>query len=162
MKTRNEVFTADGRIDCEINHPVYGWIPFTASPDDPEKSGRDLFAELQSTAAAHVPHNPTEQEIAAALAEKKTRDLTPARFAWMLAFTGLGDVWDALEGALKSTDRARFALVKSQRAKTTFNQAATLALVAQFRPVAAKLAPDVDLSDQAIISAWAQAAAAEI
>jgi len=89
-------------------------------------------------------------------------NLTPARFEWLLAFTGLGDVWDALEGALKSTDRAQFALVKSQRAKTTFNQAATLALVAQFRPVAAKLAPDVDLSDRAIIAAWAQAAEAEI
>jgi hypothetical protein len=33
-------------IDCEINHPTYGWIPFTASPDDVEKHGREVFAIL--------------------------------------------------------------------------------------------------------------------
>jgi hypothetical protein len=44
MKTRNPIYTADGRIDCEIEHPQYGWIPFTASPDDPEQHGRDIFA----------------------------------------------------------------------------------------------------------------------
>jgi len=71
MKTRNAIFIADGRINCEIDHPVHGWIPFTASPDDPEKSGRDLFAELKSKAAAHVPHNPKKQEIAAALAQAR-------------------------------------------------------------------------------------------
>lgn len=30
MELRNPAFTADGGIDCEINHPVYGWIPYTA------------------------------------------------------------------------------------------------------------------------------------
>jgi len=34
MEIRNPVYNAFGTIDCEINHPVYGWIPFTASPDD--------------------------------------------------------------------------------------------------------------------------------
>jgi hypothetical protein len=29
----------------EINHPDYGWIPFTASPNDSEQLGRDLYAE---------------------------------------------------------------------------------------------------------------------
>lgn len=40
---RNPVRNGDV-IDCEINHPVYGWVPFTASPEDPEQHGRDLFA----------------------------------------------------------------------------------------------------------------------
>lgn len=31
-------------IDLEINHPVYGWIPFGASPHDPEEFGRELYA----------------------------------------------------------------------------------------------------------------------
>lgn len=31
---RNPAFTASGRIDCEINHPVYGWIPFTVDVAD--------------------------------------------------------------------------------------------------------------------------------
>lgn len=32
-------------IDIEIDHPEYGWIPFTASPDDVEAYGRQLYAE---------------------------------------------------------------------------------------------------------------------
>ena len=44
MNYRNPTYTADGRIDCEIEHPKFGWIPFTASPDDKEQHGRDLFA----------------------------------------------------------------------------------------------------------------------
>lgn len=30
MEIRNPVYAADGGIDCEINHPVYGWIPYSA------------------------------------------------------------------------------------------------------------------------------------
>lgn len=33
-------------IDCELNHPVFGWIPFTANPQDVEEQGRELFAML--------------------------------------------------------------------------------------------------------------------
>lgn len=48
MQVRNFVFTSGGAIDCEIDHPVYGWIPFTASPDDTEELGRTLYAEAIS------------------------------------------------------------------------------------------------------------------
>jgi acetamidase/formamidase len=35
MNYRNAKFCRDGiRIDCEIEHPVYGWIPFTCDPKD--------------------------------------------------------------------------------------------------------------------------------
>lgn len=34
MDYRNPAYNHRGTIDCEINHPVYGWIPFTADPDD--------------------------------------------------------------------------------------------------------------------------------
>jgi len=46
MEYRNAKYTADGRIDCEINHPKIGWVPFTASRNDSEKHGRDLFSEI--------------------------------------------------------------------------------------------------------------------
>lgn len=32
----------------EINHPVYEWIPFTASPDDSELLGRELYASAMA------------------------------------------------------------------------------------------------------------------
>jgi hypothetical protein len=37
MQYRNPVYTADGRINCEINHSHYGWIPFTADTKDGNK-----------------------------------------------------------------------------------------------------------------------------
>lgn len=32
-------------INLEIEHPEYGWIPFTADPNDVEEHGRQLYAE---------------------------------------------------------------------------------------------------------------------
>lgn len=43
MDIRNPIFTADNRIDCEIEHPNFGWIPFTADPNDVEQHGRDIY-----------------------------------------------------------------------------------------------------------------------
>lgn len=34
MKIRNAKWLESGLIDCEIEHPSLGWIPFTASPFD--------------------------------------------------------------------------------------------------------------------------------
>lgn len=34
MAYRNPIFNAVGTVDCEFEHPVYGWIPTTASPND--------------------------------------------------------------------------------------------------------------------------------
>lgn len=28
----------EGRIDCEIEHPVYGWIPYTLDPNDTDNT----------------------------------------------------------------------------------------------------------------------------
>lgn len=46
MEYRNATFNRHGSIDCEINHSKWGWIPFTASPDDVEGFGKELHAEL--------------------------------------------------------------------------------------------------------------------
>lgn len=43
---RNPVRNADGTFDVEINHPAFGWIPFTASPDDCEPYGREIYSYL--------------------------------------------------------------------------------------------------------------------
>ncbi len=45
MNIKNPKYNEDGTVDIEMEHPVHGWIPFTASPDDVEKSGRLLHAE---------------------------------------------------------------------------------------------------------------------
>lgn len=38
-------YNKNGSIDIIYAHPVYGEIPFTASPDDPEPLGRALYAK---------------------------------------------------------------------------------------------------------------------
>jgi len=71
MYYRNPTFTETGAVDCEINHPQYGWIPFTASPTDSEKHGRDLHEAILADGgiAAYVaPPPPTEAELLATLA----------------------------------------------------------------------------------------------
>jgi len=58
MQTRNLKYTANNDVNMEIDHPVYGWIPFTASPNDTEQLGKDLYAEAIAgtlgTIAAYV------------------------------------------------------------------------------------------------------------
>ena len=43
---RNPARNAVGTIDCELDHPVHGWTPFTASPDDPDEGGRVIHQLL--------------------------------------------------------------------------------------------------------------------
>jgi hypothetical protein len=67
VQTRDAAFNQFGTIDCEMLHPEFGWMPFTASPEDPEELGRQIFAALKDQATPLVPPPPpTEAEIAAA------------------------------------------------------------------------------------------------
>ena len=43
---RNPTCNAVGTIDCELDHPNLGWIPFTASPDDCDEGGRTIYQLL--------------------------------------------------------------------------------------------------------------------
>lgn len=57
MEIKNPIYTANGNINCEINHPKHGWIPTTASPDDPHTA--DVFAAAEALGpAAYVPPPP--------------------------------------------------------------------------------------------------------
>lgn len=57
MEFSNPVFNAVGTIDCDINHPDFGWIPYTCSDvENPE-----FYAELLAAGpAAYVPQDPAE------------------------------------------------------------------------------------------------------
>lgn len=57
MNYRNPVYTANGWIDCEIEHEVFGWIPFTCDPNDTGAlfDTAALFAEMQPHAAPYAP-----------------------------------------------------------------------------------------------------------
>ena len=77
MQVKNLKYNATGTVDCEIEHPQYGWIPFTASPDDSEQFGRNVYAQAMSgtlgVIAAYVPPQKTPEEVKAEAAAKRQR-----------------------------------------------------------------------------------------
>lgn len=46
VEIRRIVALPDGRFDCEILHPVFGWIAFTADQNDVAAHGRAIHAEI--------------------------------------------------------------------------------------------------------------------
>lgn len=84
--------------------------------------------------------------------------LSPRQFVWMLAYSGLEETWDALEAHTKDTDPIIYANLKAQRAARAFEYDLTMAFVADMRPMAAQITPDVDLSEETISAAWDLAA----
>lgn len=80
MQWRNPAYNAAGTIDCEINHPDYGWIPFTAAAGD-TGAQFDVTAMLaEITAAGNIapyvpPDPPTAEELRAAMAPLTRRQL---------------------------------------------------------------------------------------
>jgi len=74
MEYRRPTFAASGVINCEIEHAKHGWIPFTASPDDPEAHGRDIYEAIMAAggvapfvAPDPVPRYATAAEASAAM-----------------------------------------------------------------------------------------------
>lgn len=59
MDYRNSKWN-NGVIDCEVLHPIAGWVPFTASPHDVEKYGRDLFLYLSSVIGPDIEKDDNE------------------------------------------------------------------------------------------------------
>ena len=72
MIIRNATQSIGGAIDVEYEHPKYGWIPFTASPDDSEELGREIYALAMKSDVAPMPQ-PSTDEIAAK--EKRIKDI---------------------------------------------------------------------------------------
>ena len=77
MNFRNANYNAFGTIDCEIEHPAYGWIPFTADPNDVEPIGAEVFNAAKVTAAAYVA-TPVDLEALATEARAKRNGLLAA------------------------------------------------------------------------------------
>ena len=66
MNYRNAKYINDnGWIDCEIEHPIHGWIPYTLDPNDTDMTvnNDDLLATMSANGdvAAYVP--PTQEEL---------------------------------------------------------------------------------------------------
>lgn len=74
MNFRNAQYNQFGTIDCEINHPQFGWIPFTADPNDVEPIGAEVFNAAKGSAAPYV-EPPIDLEQLAAEARSQRNSL---------------------------------------------------------------------------------------
>jgi len=67
MNFRNAKYTKNNWIDCEIEHPKLGWIPFTCNPSDEGAAfdTKELFDRMVASkkVAAYIP--PTQAELEA-------------------------------------------------------------------------------------------------
>lgn len=77
MNYRNAKHLNGNRIDCEIEHPVHGWIPFTCDPADTGAAFDvvALYDEMAAdpTTAAYTPPTQAELDAEAAVAVRETR-----------------------------------------------------------------------------------------
>lgn len=76
-EARNAVYIdASGNIDCEINHPEYGWIPYTITDDDIDTTvdNAAVKAILGSNIAAYVSPTQEEMDAQAAAMVRNQRD----------------------------------------------------------------------------------------
>jgi hypothetical protein len=91
MEYKNARFTANGDIDCRINHPIHGWISFTVIHGD---TGSDidvnaLYARIieDNNILDYVPPDPAQVTTANINAERDRRTSEP--------FTFQGKLYDA-------------------------------------------------------------------
>jgi len=85
--------------------------------------------------------------------------LSPARFRWLLAKNGWHIVWDAVEAWAESNNPEIFATLYAQRSAASYRLSVTLSFLGNpaITTIAAQVAPSVDLSEDTIRAAWAEA-----
>ena len=78
MNYRNAKYIDSTRIDCEINHPDYGWIPYTLDPSDTDMTidNNALLAKMaeKNNVIAYVPPTQDELDATAAIEIRNERD----------------------------------------------------------------------------------------
>lgn len=73
MIMRNLRYNSLGSIDCEIDHQVFGWIPFTASASDSEPQGRQAYeAAIAGIYGAIAPYDAPQPKTTDIHREKHT------------------------------------------------------------------------------------------
>lgn len=94
IEVRNsKIVSVDGLyIDCEINHPNYGWIPFTAFKNDVEELSRDVWKLISDSGSAEPFIPLTIDELA--IVERGWRDLELSWFDTVLYRNQF--YWDSL------------------------------------------------------------------
>lgn len=105
MAWRNPKYNADATIECEVEHPMYSWIPFTANPDDVEEHGRHIHAEILASGQYIVPYvPPTPAEARARMEPVSQRQM---RLALLNRNIHAADIDAAIKAIVQPTEQTR-------------------------------------------------------
>ena len=78
MNYRNAKYISPTVIDCEIDHPDYGWIPYTLDPNDTDMTvnNDDLLAAMGALGdvAEYVAPTQAELDVISAVSVRSARD----------------------------------------------------------------------------------------
>ena len=98
---RNAKHISGGRIDCEVEHLVHGWIPYTLDPADTDGTVDNdaLLLAIGDDAEAYVP--PTQEELDAALSVDVRAD-RDSRLGEVDVVAGNALRWSALDSDTQS------------------------------------------------------------
>jgi hypothetical protein len=92
------------RIDVEINHPDYGWIPYTLDMSDTDMTinNNDLLSLIGTDFAAYVAPTADETNAALAAAVRADRNARLAATDWMAnSDVTMSDAWRTYRQALR-------------------------------------------------------------
>ena len=114
MEYRNAKFTAQPNvIDCEIEHPEFGWIPYTLNPADTDQTvnNADLMALIQgrNDVAEYVEPPVAPKALATAARNKRNALLTQSDWTQIADATVDQTAWATYRQALRDVpDQAGF------------------------------------------------------
>ncbi|ECD7240577.1 DUF4376 domain-containing protein [Salmonella enterica] len=98
ITAKNGVYTESGLINCLVHFESFDdFIPFTASPDDPEAHGRQLYADLKAGKYGPVAPFTVTPEMLTAAKQAKHAEINAWRDAQesgSIIFTLNGHKWD--------------------------------------------------------------------
>jgi hypothetical protein len=80
MEYKNPEWSSETTIDCEVNHPKFGWVPFTCNPSDvgavfDVSSLFNLMKVDKTTVKFTAPPTPDPAEIQAGEVRRKRNEL---------------------------------------------------------------------------------------
>lgn len=83
----NPRYNEYGTIDCEVDYPGLGVIPYTATDNNPDATGKAIYDQIiaDGLATTYVP--PTAAEVLAA--KRADASMTPMQFALAVDAAGL-------------------------------------------------------------------------
>ena len=101
MNFRNAKYNAFGTIDCEIDHTKFGWIPFTADPNDLEPLGAEVFNAAKASATQYVEPPVNLEALATAARAKRNVLLTKSDWTQVADAPVDSQAWATYRQALR-------------------------------------------------------------